>query len=205
LDAIIMGEREVNLAALPSSLRLAVLFSQSLDHDERYSLLEKILEQVYEQLTDARQVFTKLSEDALTMIVVSSLRNFGILAQHDTQIGGHIDILIEASNGFRWIGEAKLDRGPAYILGGYDQLTTRYAVARPGANRGEIIIYSYKPRADRRLLEWRDRLMSERTANLVMDAGIEHLAFRTSSICPATGSLFYARHRIISIYHDPLK
>jgi hypothetical protein len=168
-----MNERLVNLASLPDAIRWGALFATIEDHAERYEILEKILDRAYEQLTDGRQHFAGLSEDAITQIIVGNLRDFGIIAHHDAQIGGHIDILVEASNGFRWIGEAKLDNGPAYILGGYDQLTTRYAVARPGADRGEVLIYCFKSRADMRLNAWRDKLLSERQVTLETDTGVE--------------------------------
>ena len=131
----------------------------------------------------------------------------GIPATHDTQIGGHVDLLVQSVDGFRWIGEAKLDNGPGYVLGGYDQLTTRYAAARAGQNAGEILIYCKRARLDERIATWRDRLRDAYPEADIFEDSCDapDLRFRSVSICQVTGGRFHVRHRIVPLYFDPKK
>lgn len=202
-----MAERKVDLAKLHLNLRLGISFANATDHGERLRTLESVLDIIYAQLTDERHVMQKQGEDEISYAILGRLRMVGIPATHDTQIGGHIDLLVESDDGFRWIGEAKLDNGAGYVLGGYDQLTTRYAAARTGQNTGEILIYCKKARPDLRIAAWRDRLretypeveISEDSCNA------PDLRFRSVNICQVTGGRFHVRHRIVPLYFDPKK
>ena len=119
-----------------NSLKWALLLTM----EQRYDLLESILESTYGRLIASRQVLpkAKTSEDQLSVQIINMLGSFGISAHHDVQDGGHVDIHVEGppGSGFLWIGEAKIWDGPKYIEGGFLQLSTRYGTAMDGRDRG---------------------------------------------------------------------
>lgn len=177
---------------------------------DRFDILRKALDHCYRELVDNRQVNLedRVSEDQLSVQICQMLGGMGILASHDTQVGGHVDILVRAHGGFLWVGEAKIDRGPAYVSGGFDQLSTRYGTAGAGRNQGEMIIYSWFPKSVERLTAWRDHLLGmENVADLQITEQIEdpNWHFSTSHSCPATGHAFYVRHVFVPLHYQPKK
>ncbi|MEO1949101.1 hypothetical protein [Thioclava sp.] len=202
-----MTARTILIDQLPDTLRWGIGFNNATSHSERLDYLEKALDNSYDLLTDARKEFAPHSEDALTRSLMVGLNMAGITANHDPQLGGHVDLVVEGKGGFRWIGEAKIYNGPAYIFGGYKQLTTRYGVAAPGRDTGEIIIYCKQSRATERLDDWKAHLVEngEDVSVTVQRTEEKPFEFRTENSCKATGLRFRTRHRIVPLYHNPEK
>lgn len=86
---------------------------------------EIFVNQLYVDLDDAIQDLEnnkhfyqdkKWGEDELTACIITFLKGRLYDVEHDTQHGGHVDILVKHQRGkFEWIGEAKLWDGPKYI------------------------------------------------------------------------------------------
>jgi len=130
----------------------------------------------------------------------------GLQATHDTQVGGHCDILVKAKNGFQWIGEAKIHRAYGWIDDGFLQLTKRYGLAQDGRDHGEIIIYHRGRDSARVLKTWKAKLLSERVEVAEVEDRIDGaLYFRTLHKCEASGCDFHTRHKIIPLYFNPPK
>ncbi|WP_170515622.1 hypothetical protein [Ruegeria atlantica] len=176
-------------------------------HDQRLLALRPMLEDCYRSLTDNRQVNQGHSEDALSQEIVDMLYRQQVDAAHDRRNGGHCDITVKARDGFFWIGEAKIHGGYQWLFDGFDQLSTRYAVAQFGRDNGEIIIY-HRGQNSRLVLEnWRDKLLEERSNVELVNDGIEsgRLFFETKHNCVASGFDFFTRHTIVPMYHAPAK
>lgn len=179
-------------------------------NDERFEILQSALDHCYRELVDSRQLNLegKVSEDQLSVQICQMLGGMGISASHDSQVGGHVDILVKDLDGFLWVGEAKIDRGPAHVAGGFDQLSTRYGTSGDGRNHGEMIVYSWFPRTVERLQSWQDHLEGmENVEGLEVVKPIEDPKwyFSTKHVCPASGHAFYVRHVYVPLYFSPKK
>lgn len=84
------------------------------DYGERLSILEEALDRCYSRLVDTRGLNEDRSEDELSMQIANMLSASGISARHDRHINGHCDIVVDAEDGFMWLGEAK---STAIIIG----------------------------------------------------------------------------------------
>ena len=120
-----------------------------------------------------------------------------------------VSLTLDKSRGqrhFLWIGEAKIDNGPAYLLEGFLQLSTRYGVAQAGRDRGEMIIYHKKMNAMKSLATWREYLVDGGHAALLEDHSADGgLNFRTIHTCAASGCPYVVRHKFIPLHFDPKK
>ncbi|MDO8985338.1 hypothetical protein [Cypionkella sp.] len=184
----------------------AVGWSIKQTHQERFELIEQVVDQCYRELVEKRQAFHTLGEDQLSLIICSMIAFTGAAVSHDAQIGGHVDIVVRGPNAFLWIGEAKIYNGPAYVMGGFEQLSTRYGVAGVGCDRGEIIIYCKQPNATRALVAWRDHLVGNGVVEIGEDkSSTSALVFRSKHSCPGTGCDFLVRHRIVPLHFRPTK
>jgi hypothetical protein len=178
-------------------------------YDEFVSLLYEDFDEIIGDLEGRKKYFATSTEDQITDSIVSSLRQYGYSASHDKDHSGHVDITVEVHHkpNFIWLGEAKLDRGPAYCWGGFQQLTTRYSVARQDADAGGILIYlqNYE-NAAARLEQWAKNLEDEQ--GMVCDradAGRPGLAFATSAVHSGTGLPYKVRHMMVYLRHAPEK
>ena len=178
-------------------------------YEEFVSLLYEDFDEIIGDLEGRKKYFTESTEDQITDSIVSSLRQYGYAASHDKDHSGHVDITVEVHHkpNFIWLGEAKIDRGPAYCWGGFQQLTTRYSVARKDADAGGILIYLQDyDNATGRLDQWAKHLEGEQgIACDRADAGRPGLAFSTSAVHTGTGLPYKVRHMMVHLRHDPQK
>ena len=183
-----------------------VKFVFAADSNLRTEALEHILEYAYNGLIDERAHNREHSEDALTVQIVQLLKALGIQATHDQQQGGHCDITVEADQHYFWIGEAKIHSSYNWLLDGFKQLSTRYGVARPARDHGEIIIYCRAKNARLVLSKWKSGLVKAYPDLDVYEEAIDtDLRFRTKHECLSSGLPFYTRHRILPLYFKPEK
>ena len=181
--------------------QLAFLLAQ--DNDGRLRALEKIVDSIYDNISTNRHIIHTETEDQITIIIVIALNAFGIDASHDSQVGGHVDILVKAAGGFVWIAEAKMDRGNSWISKGYLQLTTRYMPGTNGADSGELLIYCKKQQAIRTLQSWRSHLERQSNIELVEEFDVDGLMFRTHHYSEVSGRRTKVRHRVLPLYFNP--
>ncbi|WP_353189916.1 hypothetical protein [Pandoraea pnomenusa] len=209
------GDRPVSLKGYEALIALAAGGNRMArrvttdTHEEFLNVLYEDLDEIICDLEGRKKYFADSSEDQVSDAIVASLNQYGYLASHDKDHSGHVDITVEVRHkrNFKWLGEAKIDHGPSYCWGGYLQLTTRYSVARNGADAGGILIYlqGYDNAADR-LEKWAVYLENEKGITCDRtDAGRPGLAFTTSEIHTGTGVPYYIRHMIVFLRHDPQK
>ncbi|MBO9654441.1 MAG: hypothetical protein J7562_08950 [Agrobacterium tumefaciens] len=187
----------------PGTIMLEMAFSDT--HEERLALVERAIDWSVQEFVKNRHVKQKMTEDGLSIEIVGLLKAMGFDAGHDTQYGGHCDIVVEARDDFLWIAEAKIHKSYDWLLGGFEQLDRRYSTGLVGQNAGEMIIYCFGARADLVLAEYQKRLESARK-DVVFDGAITGGLFRRSKHTHMnTGNDFRVRHTIVPLYFKPTK
>ncbi|RWY75023.1 hypothetical protein [Rhizobium sp. WSM1325] len=173
-------------------------------HGGRVKALESILEYSYDALVRNRHLNQSHSEDALTTGIIEQLALLRIEASHDTQDGGHCDILIKGDDHFCWIAEAKLHRDYTWLVKGFLQLRTRCSNSVYGRDHGEILIYCRAKRAAEVLANWKEQLTTNIEDIVVFEDKIDtRLWFRSHHTCNSSGNRFFIRHRIVPLYWAP--
>lgn len=195
-----LRELQAMFQTTPDRIRLEMIFATS--HERRLALVEQAIDWIGQEHTKTRQHRLNRGEDALTTDIVTDLKAMGFQASHDTQYGGHCDIVVEAKDDFLWIAEAKVHGAYDELLQGFQQLDTRYATGLPGQDAGELIIYCRGARADQVMQRWAEHLKSNRT-DVEIDPTIDPLVYRSSHTHEGTGSKFRVRHRVISLHFNP--
>ncbi|MER9526665.1 hypothetical protein NKI96_24365 [Mesorhizobium sp. M0292] len=165
----------------------------------RVRALERVLDFSYDSLVENRHLNQSHSEDALTVNVVEQLKGFLINASHDTQNGGHCDILVRGKGRFLWVAEAKIHNGYSWLEKGFRQLCT-YLTGSENQDHGEIIIYLRQQKANVVLHDWMRRLTGIRPDLSVDDQVENSLWFRSSHSSEGTGRNLFIRHRIIPLF-----
>lgn len=155
----------------------------------------------------------KLNEDQITVNIISYLNGANINASHDTNMNGHVDILIKEKN-FNFCVECKInDRlGLGYLIGGMDQLVTRYSTGTIYDSKGAFIIYHKKADLNSFIGRWKNHVETEYknrdnnnglfiSSDISIDAQSQ---FNTIHKHPKSGLNYIVKHIPISLYHNPL-
>ncbi|QKV19477.1 hypothetical protein [Oricola thermophila] len=173
------------------------------DFEELHKLVERAIDWISQEMSKTCHLRQERSEDQISIDFVGMLKSMGLNAAHDTQYGGHCDIIVEGRNEFLWIGEAKIHSSYSWLEKGMHQLSTRYSTGLQGQDTGEILIYTYDKRLDRILKAWRERLIELVPDIEVDEIDMEKLIFRSTHIHENTGRLFRVRHKGITLHFDP--
>lgn len=171
------------------------------NHEQRLQCVEAAMDWIAQEHSKTRQHRHGRDEDALTTDIITDLKAIGFTAHHDTDYGGHCDIVIEARDDFLWIGEAKIHKGYDWLLKGFQQLDTRYSTGLRGQDNGGLIIYCKTARVDQIMGIWRKRLSKSR-ADVEIETCKDNV-FRSKHIHKSTGNIFTVCHLPISLYFKP--
>lgn len=185
----------------PDRVRLRLFLAKS--HSEVLRCVEEALDWIFQEQSKFRQHKQDMSEDQITVEIVQQLKAMGIQAGHDTDYGGHGDIVVELKNDFLWIGEAKIHRDYDWLLKGFQQLDTRYSTGIAGQDSGGMIIYCYGSRTDQVMERWSDHLVTNRPDVTVASVDGKPLERRSAHIHERTGAQFIIRHTPVSLYFNP--
>jgi hypothetical protein len=169
-------------------------------------LIERAIDHISQEIARNPELKQNLSEDQITHEVVMLLRNMGFDATHETKVGGHCDITIEARQQMLWLGEAKKihNQNNHWLYKGFMQLSSRYSTGNNYQNTGGIIIYCFASRIDKIMKNWENYLKN----NFIDDIDINwchkvHSVFYSEHIHERTGQKFRVRHVPISLYFLP--
>jgi hypothetical protein len=194
-----------NVLQLPDGNVIKVAFLQEVaaTYDSFCDLVESKILDVALNLERNKPLYHSLGEDQLTGIIVISLKTAGFDADHDTFRNGHVDLLVK-NDRYEWMGEAKLDNGPAYLMEGFRQLSDRYTDGNPTSSRGGLLIYTQKQNK----LSLMDGWMAHVGTNYEVPVECtercsETLTSRTMHSHQATGINYRIRHIPISLYYKP--
>lgn len=173
-------------------------------YDEWVHWIYRAIDHIVRQLEENPELREDRLEDELTIDIVSHLRMFQIDADHETKIGGHVDIRIRGPNSFLWLGEAKKHSTYDWLMKGFRQLDTRYSTGNPDQDAGGLLIYIFGPRVDEVMKKWKEHLGSQLGASITF-AGcpLNPLAFISSHQHARTGREFKVRHLPMSLYFAP--
>ncbi|KJS15553.1 MAG: hypothetical protein VR78_08830 [Hoeflea sp. BRH_c9] len=176
----------------------------AVDYEDQHRLVERAIDWCGLQIVENRHLKQDLGEDALTIEIVHMLKGMGYDAEHDTQIGGHCDVIVRGKRDFLWIGEAKIHKDYDWLLKGYEQLDSRYSTGQPGQDTGEIIIFSYNERIDKVVAKWIEHLIAKRPDVSVSVSESDKLVHYSLHQHPGTGRTFKVRHKPINLYWRPM-
>jgi hypothetical protein len=163
----------------------------------------KVLDAHMEAFASGPQFFPKdaYGEDRVTFFLTLLLKTSGYTVTRDEKAGNPDMVL--SWNGHSWIGEAKIYKGPASILEGWLQLTTRYSSGTKRQCTGGVLCYFYGENALAARNDWRERLSQEEEGVTLSDCHLDPIAFRTSHNHRKTGLPFQVRHSFAILSHDP--
>jgi hypothetical protein len=185
----------------PDTIRFRMMFAVS--HEQRLEAVNSAIDWIVQEHSKTRQHRQGRSEDGLSIDVVTELKAIGFEASHDTQYGGHCDIVIEARDGFLWIGEAKIHKDYDWLLKGFQQLDTRYSTGIPGQDAGGILIYYFGQNLSAVMATWQARLLAARPDVQVSVCPINPLVRNSVHIHKNSGLPFRVRHTPINLYFKP--
>lgn len=130
---------------------------------------DNFVEGVYELIEYIKEIFqssnnikfsSEGAEDSITHSVVNCLRPFNANIGMKQSGGGNADIVIANSiNRLKWVGEAKIlsdDNSNSHLFEGFLQLSTRYSNACKSEQHGGLLIYNFKERLDKCIVNWND-------------------------------------------------
>lgn len=181
-----------------SPIAIAIDWILAPDHATRVALIDRALDIACNNLVASRHLKQDHSEDALTVELVAALKYMNMDATHDTDVGGHSDIVVRAKDEFLWVAEAKIHSSYVKLLGGFDQLATRYSTGMPGQQDGGMIIYCFGRDAVSVMNAWLDHLGVNRP-DVTVESG-SGLCRNSHHKHPGAGSTFRVRHRILPLY-----
>jgi hypothetical protein len=145
-------------------------------------------------------------EDRLSSEIIAMLRSAGYDANHDVLIGGHSDIVVKSLKGDCWVGEAKVHSSYPYLLGGWNQLTTRYLRGTPGYDRGGLLVYIRNKDSKKVVETWKANLQALQLDGLTTsDCPVRKEFGFYSSHVHQSGSTVNVRHFGINLWWDPTK
>lgn len=180
---------------------------QPRDYGDFIDALYTDLEELIGLMEGDAKDFMGSDEDVLNRELVRLLKAKCYTASHDHDEGGHVDVHVRSGDGrFSWLAEAKIDRGPAYLLKGVDQLTDRYARGTPGHNCGALLIYIQQEKISERIATWRSKFADAHGCDVksLPDCTLRPgLAFYSDIVLPRIGAnapAYRIRHIGISLY-----
>lgn len=195
--------------SVPNEIHFENLYLNTLKDTEEYSqslvkLIEKAIDHIAQDFSRTPKERQDRSEDALTVDIVSSLVCLGFDVSHDTYIGGHCDIVIKGNYNFLWLAEAKIYKGPSWLMKGFNQLTSRYMTGNKRQNNGGIIVYCYKSRSNKKMQDWGRYLKNKLGENIDISINENDLSYiHSEHTHNGTGNRCIIYHKIFPLYFNP--
>ncbi|WGD29403.1 hypothetical protein AncyloWKF20_16740 [Ancylobacter sp. WKF20] len=185
----------------PAQIVLDLLCADS--PSKQLSCVERGIDYAVQEMIKVPQLYQGMTEDQLTNSMMNFLSGLGLNPTHDTQIGGHCDIVIQLRGGFLWIGESKIHGSYDWLLKGFNQIDTRYSTGMPGQDSGDLIIFIFQQRIDHVIEKWVEKLQSERTDVTINHCQTDPNRRISTHLHQRTGLPFRVRHIPVSLYFSP--
>lgn len=193
----VLGSRESS--AQPNSIKQFT----ATDFQEYLEGFYEVLDDCLEDVSTGPQYFPQdqVGEDRVTFFLTKMLKISGFAVDRDEK-AGNPDIVLSWKK-HTWIGEAKIYKGPAYLLEGWLQLTTRYTSGTSRQSNGGILAYFYGEDALAASQAWSERLKKEQEPISLSSCHLDGLSFRTTHPHRKSGLPFHVRHSFALLNHDP--
>lgn len=172
-------------------------------HADRVHAINAAIDWIVREHTETARHRVDRDEDGLTTDIVTELKALGFDASHDTDVGGHCDIVVRGVDHFLWLAEAKIHRDYNWLFKGLQQLCNRYSTGMPGQNDGALIIYCKGPRIDKVMAKWLAHLALTDTEATISKCDKNPLVLNSRHTHERTGLEFRVRHVPVSLYHNP--
>jgi hypothetical protein len=172
-------------------------------YDEFVSIVNDAIDLIAAEFAQTRHKRQDRSEDELTVDLVSSLVFMGFEASHDTDVGGHCDVVIKHRGIHLWLGESKKHSSYDWLLQGFQQLDMRYATGLPNHNQNGILIYCYQKNVKRIMENWMAHLVASRPDVQAAFCEKNPLVFISRHTHEGSGLELIVRHVPVLLYHDP--
>lgn len=166
-------------------------------------MVESAIDYIVNEFQKTRQHRFNDSEDQLTVNAILALRSMGFDAGHDTDYGGHCDIVIDGRDNFLWLGEAKIHSDYNWLLKGFQQLVTRYSTGVPGQNVGGMLIYCRNANVFQIIERWKVHLQASIQGIKIEPLPGNPLVFSSFHIHEVSGLLYRVRHTPIGLHFSP--
>lgn len=174
-------------------------------YEEFVDCVHAVLDSIINYIEENPGIRKEDSEDRLTIEIVGALRQAGFDADHDTKIGGHVDIRIRHRIGFLWLGEAKIHSDYDWLMKGFNQLSTRYARGTPNHNHGGLIIYIRAKGVARIVNEWKACLVNAKLNGFSTEQCPKRssLSFYSTHILDGANLPYHVRHMAVFLHYEP--
>lgn len=170
---------------------------------ERVQIIRNAIDYAASEFAKHAQHKQGKNEDQLTQNVIDIIKAMGIDARHDVQVGGHCDIVVEASDNFMWLAEAKIHKSYDWLEKGYFQIATRYSTGLAGQNHGDLIIYAFNKDCAALFDRWLEFLGINHPALKPTNIDREKLVFETQKPHANSGLPYHIRHIFFVLHHAP--
>ena len=172
-------------------------------YDRFIEILYEDIDEIIQDIQENPELRKDDGEDRLTIEILTNLNRLGYTVTHGTKIGGHTDLLVKY-RAYKWIGEAKIHDGNAYLWGGFMQLTERYSIGDDYQKDGGILIYLKKSDADKVMKSWKNYLDAQNLEDYEYHPCSKNsLYFFSKYKHTKSGLLFTVRHMIVLLYFNP--
>lgn len=173
-------------------------------YDDFLKILYADLDDIIALIQENRELRHNDSEDRITVDIVTSFKQWGYNASHETKIGGHVDIYVQRKK-FKWMSEAKIYNGPAYILKGFNQLCTRYTTGDVNQDNGGILIYFKNQGNVKEYMDkWKNHLQDSSLPNFsCYPCNDRSLSFFSNHTHGVSGTNFVVKHIPVLLFFDP--
>lgn len=185
----------------PGRIQSRLMFVDS--YEEQVSIVNDAIDYCIKDLVVSKHHRKDDGEDRLTVDIVSILKAMGFQASHDTDVGGHCDVVIVGKNDFLWLGEAKIHKSYDWDFQGLQQLSTRYSTGLVGQDHGGLILYTWNKNSKEMMDKWAAHLVASKPDLTIETCSRNPLVRNSVHDHPATGLPFYVRHTPVSLYFSP--
>ena len=168
------------------------------------SILYDDIDKIVTRMEENPELLKNDSEDRLTIDIVNQLRAMGYDASHETKIGGHADLVVKKLiKNWIWIGEAKIHKDYAWLLKGFNQLTTRYSTGNDNNCQGSLLIYIRNIDAKNVMDTWKKHLEKNINDIKITPCPNNRLSFYSTHNHQRTGLEFKVRHIPLVLCFNP--
>lgn len=144
------------------------------------------------------------SEDAISSVIVMSLRAAGFSASRGTTVGGETDVLVDfRDTGTRWVGESKIYRSVSDAREGLLQLLTRYCTGRE--TYAGLFLFLFRPNLVQHSQAWAGEIQAESLCDYTghCAADSSRLGCFTTTHLHSLGAQIHVTHFLVNLHHAP--
>lgn len=199
----------INTTQRQISRELELLSNETDRYQKFVALIERAINFSVTKMVSSKNIIAgkggnnRMDEDQLTLLLSSPLLGMGFDITHSTNVNGNCDIHVVGPEDFLWLGEAKVFSSYAKLMGGFQQLSDRYATGLSHHSRGGMIIYAFGEKVLSMMSDWGAYLLEVRDGLKMEAVKDQPLQFRTTELHRATEQPIVVCHMPVPLLHQP--